>query len=298
MVSPMPWSCAAGTKCVPISPLVVAPQIAKPATSAQKVRVRDASRSASSASRAAFGRATCGTWSDSMRRQSWGSASSAPYAVTPRSAGWSRITTSTRGTTDRAAAAMTSEASRQPACSETTATTGRKTSWPVALPAVRIPVTRPRRRTNQRCATVAANTRAIDPVPRPISTPQVSTSCQLAATKTVSPDPAAISSSAAVVTRRIPKRSMRAAANGAVRPNRTRFTPTASESVPRDQPNSSWSGTIRTPGAARKPAAPSRATNATAATGQAGCTRRRGGASVVMGGALRDGRRAGWCRRR
>ena len=38
------------------------------------------------------------------------------------------------------------------------ASTGRKTSWPVALAAVSTPVTRPRRATNQRLATVAART--------------------------------------------------------------------------------------------------------------------------------------------
>ena len=40
--------------------------------------------------------------------------------------------------------------------------------------------------------------------------------------------------------------------------------------MPGDQPNSSCSGVISTPGVARKPAAPTIATNATAATHQAG----------------------------
>ncbi len=159
-----------------------------------------------------------------------------------------------------------------------------------------MPVTRPRCFTNQRCATVAANTSAIDPVPSPISTPQVSTSCQLSRTKMLSPEPSAISTSAELVTRRMPNRSIRAAANGAVSPKSTRFTPTARDSVPRVQPNSSCSGTISTPGAARKPAAPSRATNATAATSQAGCSsRERGGATVVKTGLPGDG---GWEKRR
>lgn len=51
-----------------------------------------------------------------------------------------------------------------------------------------------------------------------------------------------------------------------------RFTETASEIVPLVQPNSSCSGLIRTPGVARKPAAPMMATKATAATIQARCT--------------------------
>ena len=57
-------------------------------------------------------------------------------------------------------------------------------------------------------------------------------------------------------TRRIPNRSISAAANGAVRPNRIRFTDTAAEMVARDHPNSSCSGVMSTPGVARNPAAP------------------------------------------
>src|SRR5262245_45957742 len=53
-----------------------------------------------------------------------------------------------------------------------------------------------------------------------------------------------------------------------------RFTETATEIVASDQPNSSCSGCISTPGVARKPAAPTRAMNATTATIQAGCTLR------------------------
>lgn len=88
----------------------------------------------------------------------------------------------------------------------------------MAPAAVSTPVTRPRWRTNQRSTTVAANTSAIDPVPSPTSTPQKSSSCQLAVISTVSPLPAAISSRATATTRRMPKRSMSAAAKGAVRP--------------------------------------------------------------------------------
>ena len=139
------------------------------------------------------------------------------------------------------------------------AITGRKSSWPVAPAAVRMPITRPRRATNQRLAIVAAKTMAIEPVPTPISSPQVSISCQPSRTRTVSPLPAATSSRATLVTRRMPKRSIRAAANGAITPYRTRLTLTAPDIRVRDQPNSSSSGTISTPGAARKPAAPSSA---------------------------------------
>jgi hypothetical protein len=155
-------------------------------------------------------------------------------------------------------------------------------------------MTRPRRLTNQRLATVAANTSAIDPVPRPMSTPQSRTSCQLLVTPTLRPLPAAISSRATLTTARTPNRSIRAAANGAVSPNSTRLTPTASDTSPRDQPNSSWRGTIRTPGAARNPAAQSSATKATPAATHAGWSRA-GRAMTTMGGTLRvlDGTCAG-----
>ncbi|PSK63742.1 hypothetical protein B0E53_04328 [Micromonospora sp. MH33] len=53
VVSGMPWSCAAGTKWVPTSPLVVAPQIAKPPASSQNGRVRAAAASAPTARAAA-----------------------------------------------------------------------------------------------------------------------------------------------------------------------------------------------------------------------------------------------------
>ena len=66
-------------KCLPMSPLVVAPQIAKPATSAQNVRTFAARRSTTSARTAGF---------TGLRTGCVGTASSgAPYGVIPRSAG-------------------------------------------------------------------------------------------------------------------------------------------------------------------------------------------------------------------
>lgn len=147
---------------------------------------------------------------------------------------------------------------------------GKNTSCPVAEPAVSTPTTSPRLRTNHWSATVAAKTSAIDPVPRPIMTPHVARSIHGSMASTDSAAPPATSSSATVVTRRMPKRAMSAAANGAVRPNSTRFTVTASDSSVRLQPNSSSSGTMSALGAARKPAAPTSARNATAATIHAG----------------------------
>ncbi len=145
-----------------------------------------------------------------------------------------------------------------------------------------MPVTRPRRFTNHRPATVATNARAIDPVPSPTSTPHSSTSCQLDSMKTVRPDPADTRSSAEATTRRMPNRFISAAANGAVRPKSSRLTETANEMVPRDQPYSVCSGSIRAPGVERKPAAPISATKATAATSQARWIRGRTGAGIVV----------------
>ena len=79
-------------------------------------------------------------------------------------------------------------------------------------------MTSPRRARNQQSAIVAAKTRAIEPVPSPMSTPQKMSSCQDAVMSTLPPAPRATSASAAATTRRMPKRSMSAAAKGAVSP--------------------------------------------------------------------------------
>ncbi len=79
-------------------------------------------------------------------------------------------------------------------------------------------MTRPRLRTNQRPVMVATNGIDIEPTPTPTSRPQVATSCQAWVMNTVSPLPAAISTSAAHTTRRMPKRSINAAANGEITP--------------------------------------------------------------------------------
>ncbi|GMA88456.1 hypothetical protein GCM10025868_37060 [Angustibacter aerolatus] len=91
----------------------------------------------------------------------------------------------------------------------------------------------------------------------------------------VRPDPIDTSTSAIGTTRRSPKRSMSAAANGAVRPKTTRLMVTAVDVGSRDQPNSPSTGSISTPVLDRKPAEAMRAPKVTAATHQARCTRRR-----------------------
>ena len=86
------------------------------------------------------------------------------------------------------------------------------------LAAEKIPVTRPRCRTNHRLATIAPNTSAIAPVPTPTGTPQRNHSCQASVITRVSPAPSETSASASATTRRTPNRSISAAANGAVSP--------------------------------------------------------------------------------
>src|SRR6478735_2658716 len=130
------------------------------------------------------------------------------------------MNTSTSGTTLSAAAATINDAQRQP------------------CRVVSTPVTKPRLVSNQRVATVATKPIEIEPVPTPTSTPHSSTSCQLAVIVTLSADPVAISSIAAVSTGRTPSRSIRAAANGAVSPNNVMLTDIASPTTPCDQPNS------------------------------------------------------------
>jgi hypothetical protein len=129
-----------------------------------------------------------------------------------------RRNSSTSGTTARAATVTVSETAFHECSSASQANSGRKESCPAAPPAVRTPVTRPRRRTNHRLVTVATKASAIDPAPRPTSTPQHRTSCHWAVMNSVSPLPSAISDRALATTTRIPKRSIRAAANGEVRP--------------------------------------------------------------------------------
>src|SRR4051794_12076470 len=258
----MPWSLAAGMKCVPISPLVVIPQIAKLAASSQNAGTR-APRS--SPSNAAW-KLDAGTATGTVA--AW-PAEIAPYGVKPLSCGWFRMNTTTSGTTLSAAAATISDAQRQPWRVVTSATTGRKISCPVALAAVSTPVTNPRRASNQRFATVATKPIEIAPVPTPTSTPHSNTSCQLAVIVTLSAEPAAINASAAVSTLRTPRRSINAAANGAVSPKSVMLTDIASPTTPCDQPNSWCRGFIITPGTDRKPAAPRIATKLTAATTQA-----------------------------
>ena len=118
MVSGMPWSCAAGMKCVPTRPLVVAPQIAKPPASSQNGPGPGGAR-AGRAERPGRPPGRC-------RRRPAGTTS---VGAVGGQADVRRVVAQqqqTSGTTASAAPATTSAAVRQPWCSASQASTGRK----------------------------------------------------------------------------------------------------------------------------------------------------------------------------
>ena len=132
---------------------------------------------------------------------------------------------------------------RQPTLTASQASAGRKISCPVAPAAVSAPRTRPRRCTNQRLATVAASTLAIEPgadadhdAPQQVELPGLVHEDRSAPTP---PKP-----SAALRPRRGALQSAPSARRrtGANRPNSTRLIETAIEMVARDQPNSCCEG--------------------------------------------------------
>lgn len=90
--------------------------------------------------------------------------------------------------------------------------------------------------------TVAAKVNAIEPVPKPTSRLQPSMSSHGSLISVVSAAPAATAVNAASATRRMPNRSISAAANGAVTPYSAMFTANVRLMVPCDQPNSWCSG--------------------------------------------------------
>ena len=191
---------------------------------------------------------------------------SAPYACRPTSRGSSRMNSATRPATPSATAAIKSTATRQPNPSTMAACSGKKMSWPVATLAAKTPVTRPRRRTNQRVATIAPSTRAIAPDPRPTNTPHSKTSCQADCMNVLRPTPTASVVRAVSMTRRTPKRVIRAPANGPHSPNSSRLTDRASDTVARSQLNSRSRGRTRTTRVAPIPADTIRARNVKPAT--------------------------------
>ncbi len=116
---------------------------------------------------------------------------------------------------------------------------------------------------------IAASGTEIAPVAAAFTTPQRMSSCHGAVISVLSPAPTEIPSTATVITRRIPYRSTKAAAKGPPSPKTTRLIATAKPIVARLQPNSSCSGTIRTPVVERNPADVTSVKSPTAATSHA-----------------------------
>jgi hypothetical protein len=109
---------------------------------------------------------------------------------------------------------------------------------------------------------------AVSPVPTPSTTPHSMMSCHNCVMARETMRPAAISASAAIMTRLSPKRFMNAAANGPNNPNSRMRNASAVEMASLLQPNSCCSGTIITPGAPMAAAVTSMVRNVTATTTQ------------------------------
>jgi len=170
LTSGMPQSNAAEMRCVPMSPLVLAPQTKKDAASSQKSRTRIASTSVPTA---------CFTGLPGATGAVFSAGPVSPYGRRPTSRGSSRISQPMTGIASRVAPATIHGAARQlPWLVTALASSGRKTSWPVAVLAVSRPVTSPRFSVNHRFATAAPSTVAAMPEPAPTTTPHSTTNCQ------------------------------------------------------------------------------------------------------------------------
>src|SRR5471032_2804336 len=226
-------------KWVWIRPLVLKPQMKKVPNMIQNTRLPETLRS---------------TWNGVAKVMCMGAAAtmgcvgSAPNGRRPMSLGRLRMNSSTSTATSVQPMKMGSTAMRQPKWPISQALTGRKISWPVAELAVSRPTTRPRWVSNQRLETTALSTSAVMPEPTPSITPHSTTSCQNCVIRVASARPPATSDSAVTTTLRSPKRSIRMAENGPIRPNSTKRTASADEICSVSQPNSLLKGCIMAPG--------------------------------------------------
>ena len=106
------------------------------------------------------------------------------------------------------------------------------------------------------------------PVPMPTTTPHSSINCQNFVIRSESIRAESTTNSARRVTLRTPKRLCRAAAKGAINPNRMKRIDSAEDISAVVQPNSFFSGTIKTPGAPTVPAVIKAVRKVTATTAQ------------------------------
>ena len=134
------------------------------------------------------------------------------------SRGCSGTSSSTRGTSARQARPTVSATGFHAPPSASHAISGRKTSAPVAVLAVSIPIISPCRLANQRLTIAAPSTLATAPLPIPDSRPQVSRYCHGACIHRLPIVAAAISTSPPSIVRRMPSVIISAAANGPTSP--------------------------------------------------------------------------------
>ena len=189
-----------------------------------------------------------------------------PSGRAPTSAGSLRTHRTTGTTSTSASTPSTTAPSRQPAVTASAVSNGKKMSCPVLVLAPRIPVTRPRFRTNQRVATVGPRTLATRPVPSPDSSPNSSVSCQISRTRLVARSAMPVTTRLISTTARTPTRAMSQPLKGPDRPNTTRPAAAANDTDAVDQPGSAVIDSRNAPGAERTPAVTSTTTAVTATT--------------------------------
>lgn len=143
-------------------------------------------------------------------------------------------------------------------------TNGKKTSCPVAVLDVRIPMTNPFRSLNQRLVITTPSTADVNPVPIPIISPHNRENAQVVFIHPESPAPIANNVSAYTMTRLIPYSSIMAAAKGQQSPYKARLIANGKVVLIRSHPNAFSKGRISTPGAERTPADTKSVKNTTA----------------------------------
>ena len=206
--SGMPWSCAAGMRCVPMRPLVDAPQMKNVAVSSQKSRERTPSPSAARATRAGLAPPPA---AGSTRSPPNGGCRGRPAAREEQ--GDDREWRRPRRRPSRASR-LASHDRRMIA-----ARSGRKTSCPVAVLAVRRPIARPRRADEPSVDDGGAEHQRHHPAAGAHQeTPRPARAATAGVTWVARATPVASSVRAPSVVRRMPRRCMRPPANGPINP--------------------------------------------------------------------------------
>jgi hypothetical protein len=133
-------------------------------------------------------------------------------------------------------------------------------SWPADMAPPITPITRPRRPSNHRAATVAAVDMPTPPEPSAISTPAVMYTCQSAVTCELRIVPIPSRMTESMMTRRGPQWSASQPTKGPAAPRSSSETAAAPDSAARSQPKVASIGLMNTPKTARRPDASSMTT--------------------------------------